>query len=177
LKYVEFSQPGMNLSFRHLAATTTGFTFGLIVLGVYTGAIGADLSCARAWPFCDGWLGLFPATWPSFVEWFHRLVALVTGLLIVGLAYAAWRGDYDRRIQYAIGLALVFLPVQVFLGANTVLGFLPISPPISQTLHHATAKLMFGGLVAATTLSYILPGDGKTVRTDATSASAAGADD
>ncbi|PSQ32840.1 cytochrome AA3 biosynthesis protein [Halobacteriales archaeon SW_10_68_16] len=168
----------MNLSFRHLAATTTGFTFGLIVLGVYTGAIGADLACAAAWPFCDGWLGLFPATWPSFVEWFHRFVALVTGLLIAGMAVAAWRGGYDRRIRYASGVALVFLPIQVVLGATTVLGFVPVSPPVTQTLHHATAKLIFGALVVATTLSYALPDDGRTATTDGTTTrTAAGADD
>jgi cytochrome c oxidase assembly protein subunit 15 len=166
------------MDFRHLAATTTVLAFALIVIGVYTGAIGADLACAAAWPFCDGWLGLFPANWPSFVEWFHRLVALVTGLGIAGMTWIAWRGDYDRRIKYATLIALAFLPFQVILGANTVLGFFPITPPVSQTLHHATAKIIFGALVAATILSYVLPRNGKgTTAADAATPEVASADD
>jgi cytochrome c oxidase assembly protein subunit 15 len=136
----------MGLRFRDLAATTTGLTFALILLGVYTGAVGAGLSCAGRWPLCDGWMGLFPATWPSFVEWFHRLVAMVTGFLILGTAVKAWRHDHSRRIRHASTLALGLLPVQILLGGNTVLNF----GAEATLMHHAAAQLIFGALVATT---------------------------
>src|SRR6056297_4285572 len=113
----------MRYRFRHLAAVTTGFTFALILLGVYTGAAGAGLSCGAKWPLCDGWMGLFPANWASFVEWFHRLVAMITGFAILGSTIAAWRGDYSSRIKYATAVATVVLPVQILLGANTIINF------------------------------------------------------
>ncbi|MXR50050.1 cytochrome AA3 biosynthesis protein [Halovenus sp. WSH3] len=132
-----------------MAATTVG-TFGLILLGVYTGKIGAGLTCAGRWPFCDGWLGLFPATWPSFVEWFHRLVAMVVGFMILGAGLIAWRGEYDTRITYALGVAVVMLPLQILFGANTVLNF----GITASMLHQTAAQLIFASLVYATALSF-----------------------
>ena len=95
----------MTTRFRQLLTATTALTFGLILLGVYTGAIGAGLTCGARWPLCDGWMGLFPANWASFVEWFHRLVAMITGFAILGSTIAAWRGDYSSRIKYATAVA------------------------------------------------------------------------
>ncbi len=140
----------MRVRFRHLATVTTGLTFGLILLGVYTGAVGAGLTCAGRWPFCDGVLGLFPANWLSFIEWFHRLVAVITGLFILGTAVSAWRRGLDDRIRYATAIAAVVLPVQILLGANTIFNF----GVWSQIYHHAAAQVIFGALVVATTIAY-----------------------
>lgn len=159
----------MNFRFRHLAAVTTGITFGLILLGVYTGAIGAGLTCAGRWPFCDGWLGLFPANWTSFVEWFHRLVAMITGFFILGTAYAAWNGDHSRRIVLSTVLATAVLPVQVLLGANTIFNF----GVAAQILHHAAAQIILIALVAATAWAYEEgPGSADVARTTETTADA-----
>ena len=140
----------MRFPFRHYLAVTTIGTLALILLGVYTGKIGAGLTCAGRWPFCDGWMGLFPATWPSFVEWFHRLVAMVVGFMILGAGLVSWRGEYDRRIKYALGVAIVMLPLQILFGANTVLNF----GVMASMLHQTAAQLIFGSLVFATTLAY-----------------------
>ena len=140
--------------FRHLAAATTGMTFTLILLGVYTAAAGAGLSCGARWPLCNGAVfGLFPANWPSFIEWFHRLVAMVTGFMILGTTYAAWRYREESRLTRASGLALVVLPVQVVLGGLTVTRYtIPI-----QVAHHATALVIFAALVATTVWAYETP--------------------
>jgi cytochrome c oxidase assembly protein subunit 15 len=140
----------MNFRFRHLAATSAGLAFVLILLGVYTGASGAGLACAGRWPFCDGFLGLFPANWPSFVEWFHRFVAMVTGFVILGTAVAAYRGDHERRIFHATAVAVVVLPVQILLGANTIFNF----GIWAQVLHHGAAQVIFGALVVAAAWAY-----------------------
>jgi len=140
----------MRLRFRHLAATAAALSFVLILLGVYTGAAGAGLACAGRWPFCDGFLGLFPANWPSFVEWFHRLVAMITGFVILGTAWAAYRGDHDRRILVATVVAVAILPVQILLGANTIFNF----GVWAQVFHHGAAQLIFGALVTAAAWAY-----------------------
>jgi cytochrome c oxidase assembly protein subunit 15 len=140
----------MTTRFRRLLTATTALTFGLILLGVYTGAIGAGLTCKARWPLCDGWMGLFPANWASFVEWFHRLVAMITGFGIIGSTVAAWRGDYSTRIRYATAVATVVLPVQILLGANTIFNF----GATAQVLHHAAALTILTALVAATAWSF-----------------------
>jgi len=145
----------MRVAFRHYLAVTTVSTFLLILLGVYTGKIGAGLACEGRWPFCDGWLGLFPANWPSFVEWFHRLVAMIVGFMILGAAAVAWRYDHDRLLKYATTLAVVLLPVQILFGANTVLNF----GLTASMMHQVAAQLIFASLVVATTVAYVRAGD------------------
>ena len=153
----------MKFRFRHLALVTTGLTFALILLGVYTGAKGAGLTCAGRWPFCDGWLGLFPAHLASFIEWFHRFVAMITGFFILETTYAAWRDDHERRILLAAVVATVVLPAQILLGANTIFNF----GVWAQVLHHAAALAILVALVVATTWAY----DERDAPTDVASAS------
>ena len=140
----------MNIPLRHYLGVTTASTLFLILLGVYTGKIGAGLACEGRWPLCDGWLGLFPAHWPSFVEWFHRLVAMVVGFMIIGAAILAFYRNYNRYVRYPLALAVLLLPVQILLGANTVFNF----GIWSNVLHHGAAQLIFGALVAAAAWAY-----------------------
>jgi cytochrome c oxidase assembly protein subunit 15 len=138
------------LRFGQLAAGTTGMTLLLMLLGVLTAATGTGLSCQAQWPFCDG--GLFPATVASVPEWAHRVWAMLTGFLILGVAAWAWYPERRPvRQRYAAGLAAALLPAQVFLGAVTVTfsGRIPggYSVPV-QTAHFGTALLIFGALAA-----------------------------
>lgn len=136
------------LHFKHLAAATSLGTFVLILLGVYTGATGSGLACSAQWPLCDN--GLLPQSLPSFIEWLHRLIAMLVGFMILGLAYGGWRGYEDRRIRVAVTVALVSLPVQVLLGRGTVVQY----TPEVQTAHHAVALVIFSAVLAATLWIY-----------------------
>ena len=137
-------------SFRRYALFTTALTGLLMALGVYTAASGAGLACAQQWPLCDN--GLFPQSVPSFIEWFHRLVAMVTGFVIVGMVAWAWRSREKRTAWYATA-ALVLLPLQISLGAVTVTlnGAIPggYSVP-TQAAHLLTAFTIFAFLALST---------------------------
>lgn len=139
------------LTFRRFAGFTTGLTLSLIALGVYTAATGSGLACAQQWPLCDG--GVLPQSLPSFIEWSHRLVAMITGWFIVATAVWAWRGDESLRTRAFATLAAVLLPLQIGIGAVTVTlnGLLPggYSTP-TQAAHLAVALLIFGSLTLAT---------------------------
>ncbi len=132
---------------RYLAGATAGLTFLLILLGRYTALTGAGLACQAQWPLCSG--GTLPQTLPDFVEWSHRLVAMVAGFAVLGVAYGVWRTYDATRIRAASGLALLLLPVQVLLGRETVVTF--VENVI--LLHLATGILIFGALVATTVLA------------------------
>lgn len=143
----------MGRRFRTVIAGTTALTVLLVLLGVYTAASGSGLACAQRWPLCDGAvLGLFPATWPSFVEWSHRLVAMITGLAIVGTAVAAWRAREELRIRAATSLAVALLPLQILLGAETVWRY----STTSRAAHFLTALGIVVLLTAAT--AWAIPG-------------------
>jgi cytochrome c oxidase assembly protein subunit 15 len=133
--------------FRSLAALSAALTFVLVLLGVYTAAAGAGLTCEARWPLCDGAVfGLFPANWGSFIEWFHRLVAMITGFVILGTTVAAFRRGRSRRVQAALAVATLFLPAQIVLGALTVTEY----EWLILTAHFVTAMTIFTGVVLAT---------------------------
>jgi len=139
------------LSFRHYLAGTTALTGILMLLGVYTAAAGAGLTCAQRWPLCDGAVfGLFPADWMSFIEWFHRLVAMVTGFVILGATGHAWRAGLSRRVRGALSVATVLLPAQIVLGALTVTEY----EWVILTAHFSTATVIYAGVALATGWSY-----------------------
>jgi cytochrome c oxidase assembly protein subunit 15 len=136
---------------RRLAGASAGLTFVLVLLGVYTAADGAGLTCAGRWPLCDGAVfGLFPANVPSFVEWFHRLWAMVTGLVVVAATVSAFRSGAPRRLRYALGVATLVLPTQIALGALTVTRY----ELLVLLAHFFTAFTIFTLLVTAAAWAY-----------------------
>ncbi|RCU47788.1 cytochrome oxidase assembly protein [Haloplanus salinus] len=135
------------VTFPRFAAFTTGLTLTLVMLGVYTAATGSGLACSAQWPLCDN--GLLPQTIPSFIEWFHRLVAMITGWFIIGTAIWSWRRP-ETGTRLTATLATLLLPLQISIGAVTVTlnGMLPTgySAP-TQGAHLAVALTIFSLLV------------------------------
>ena len=81
-------------STRTLARTALGTTLFLIMLGGYTRGSGSGYGCADRWPLCENGLlgGLLPRLeYHMVIEWTHRWVAAIVGLLIVATAWRAWR--------------------------------------------------------------------------------------
>ena len=165
------------MELRRLAAGTSGLTFLLLLVGIYTKEVGADLTCGMNWPLCDGAVfGLFPANLPSFIEWFHRLLALVVGLLIVYTVVRLYRErGGGSRITKAAVLALVLLPIQALLGALTVLktqvfggGTHVLVEGLISVAHFGTGVALFTALVAATLWAYedAAPGGPRTASGD-----------
>jgi len=139
------SDGGWGVSFHQFAAATAALTFGLLLLGIYTAVAGAGLTCAGRWPFCDGYLGLFPANWPSFIEWFHRFVAMLVGFLVFGQTVAAWRLDRSKAVRWSTTAALALLPTQIILGGLTVLEY----QVVILTAHFLFGVAIFALLAAA----------------------------
>ncbi|WP_338904445.1 COX15/CtaA family protein [Salinibaculum marinum] len=132
-----------------------------MVLGAYTSAIGAGLSCPD-WPTCYGtWVPFLhsgvvadaPYTAVQiFAEWVHRGLAFALGFLILGTVIAAWRWQRDRRLVVgAATLAVALLPLQVYLGRLTVTELLQ---PVVVTGHLSVALLILLALSTATVGSW-----------------------
>ena len=149
------------VAYHHLAAGTLVGTYAVMILGAYTSAIGAGLSCPD-WPACYG--TVVPFLHPEimadspysalqiFAEWAHRGLAMVVGLLIVSTALLAWR---TRRRPLVVGSAVaaaLLLPLQVVLGGLTVTELLE---PAIVTSHLATATLILVALTTTTVVSWV----------------------
>src|SRR6266511_566950 len=93
--------------FEHLAGLTILMTYGLIVLGGAVRATDSGTACPD-WPLCHG--QLLPR-WDGhvLVEYSHRLVASIVGVLIFATAIWAWRRNRDDSFVRGAALLVVIL--------------------------------------------------------------------
>ena len=132
--------------FQRLAAATVAATFLLVVIGVVVRATDSGLACPH-WPGCfEGqFLPSLDAGFNVWIEWIHRTVAALIGLLIVGMAALALIDHRDQRSIVMPSMAAVLLVgFQAWLGRETVrLG----NTGESVTAHLAAAMALVGLLV------------------------------
>ena len=112
--------------FRRLALSTGILTFLLIIVGGVVRVSDSGLGCGPAgsgfhgWPLCDGdvlpGLDLY-----TVIEYTHRAMASVVGVLMLLLAVLAWRRYRAHRgLVRASSAAAVLVIAQGLLGAATV---------------------------------------------------------
>ena len=93
---------GSAVALRRLALATIVATFVLVIVGGIVRVSDSGLGCGPAgsgfhgWPFCNG--DVVPGVdLNSIVEYTHRAVAGIVGLMMVALAVLAWRRQRARK--------------------------------------------------------------------------------
>ncbi len=122
-------------------------TLGLMALGSATRVMNAGLACPD-WPLCYG--TLVPHQQMNlqvFLEWFHRLVASVIGLLSILLVGLSWwyRHILPKWQPWATTFAFGLVIIQGLLGGLTVTQLLRFD---IVTAHLGTGLLFFSTLLA-----------------------------
>jgi heme o synthase len=137
--------------FQKLAAVTVATTLLLVTIGVIVRATDSGLGCPD-WPLCKGQLIPAFGDLKAWLEWIHRDIAAILGILILGLPILAWRDHRDRRSLLWLGIVAVLLVgFQAWLGEETVrLG----NSGESVTAHLASAMALLGLLVYILARSY-----------------------
>ena len=114
------------LSTRRLSWLAVIATLILVAIGGFTRGSGSGYGCADRWPLCEnGRLGgLLPrADYHMIVEWTHRWVASLVGILAVSTAVTAWRRHRDEPMIVAPAIGAVFtIGVQAWVGRLVVKG-------------------------------------------------------
>ena len=138
--------------YRRLIVWTAVATFALILVGGVVRVSDSGLGCGpegsgfNGWPFCNG--DVVPGVdLNSIVEYTHRALAGVVGVLILVLAVQAWRRYRAYRpLVWAAAAALVLVVAQGALGGATV------EEGLEETLvaaHLGLAMLLLGVLIYA----------------------------
>ncbi len=135
--------PGWMRGFARLAIVTAVLVYVQLVLGATMRHLGAGLAIAE-FPLVDG--GLWPQTWNTHVaiHYFHRIGAAAVALMILAAAARALQSPV-RLVRVPAYVLLVALPVQVWLGAATVLSQKAVAP---TTAHVATGAIILAASVA-----------------------------
>lgn len=117
---------GADRVYRRLALATIVMTFLLVIIGGIVRVSDSGLGCGPAnsgfhgWPFCNGAVipGLDVNT---IIEYSHRTVAGIVGLMMIALAVLAWRRYRGNRALVRTTIAAALLVIaQGLLGAATV---------------------------------------------------------
>ena len=117
---------GADRAYRRLALATIVMTFLLVIVGGIVRVSESGLGCGPAgsglhgWPFCNG--DVVPGLdLNSVIEYSHRALAGIVGLMMAALAVTAWRRYRAQRalVQTATAAA-VLVVAQALLGAATV---------------------------------------------------------
>ena len=117
---------GADRAYRRLALATIVMTFLLVIIGGIVRVSDSGLGCGPAnsgfhgWPFCNG--DLLPGLdLNTIIEYSHRTVAGIVGLMAIALAVLAWRRQRENRALVRTTIAAVVLVIaQGLLGAATV---------------------------------------------------------
>jgi heme a synthase len=137
-------------SFRKLALASTAATLLLVAVGGLVRATGSGLGCGDDWPDCNGQLIPVLNARPVIIEWSHRAIAMVVGILVVLLVVRAFAEHRGRpAIIKASIAALVLVVFQALLGRVVVKEELEVLLVMG---HLTTAMLFLGVLIAIVVL-------------------------
>ncbi|MDI3341113.1 MAG: heme A synthase [Sphaerobacter sp.] len=140
---------------RWLAAAATVGMFLVLIAGATVTNTGSGEGCGRSWPFCHGRV-LPPLTVESIIEYSHRLVTGIEGILIAALAIGAWRGWRQRReVRILVPTMVSFLLLQAGLGAWAVV--YGQSPP-TMALHFGVSLTAFASVLLLAAFLYEVDG-------------------
>ena len=131
--------PPSTTRFQKLTLITLATTFLLVAVGGIVRGTGSGLGCPD-WPLCYDQLFAPSGNFGAWIEWTHRAIAAVIGVLVLGIAYLAIRHFRDRRSILWPSLAAIALT-----GFQAVLGKITVetgNSGESVTAHLATAMLL-----------------------------------
>jgi protoheme IX farnesyltransferase len=141
---------GASQRFTIVAAFGAVTTYALLLFGSNVTAADAALVFPD-WPLMGGTL-FPPLTDVTTAHVLHRWVAVVVGLIVVGIAVVAWRTQRTHRPIVALAaLAGILFPIQAVIGGLQVLTRLDAW---TQTLHLALGAGIWAAMAGLVVVSY-----------------------
>jgi len=142
-------------TFTRIAVLSAATAYVTLVLGSYISGTDASLACS-GWPLCNG--SLVPGGDSAVgLHYLHRLVAGMLGVLLLALAYTAYEERRRQPLLLALaGFAVAAWVAQALVGAANIWTDLAAGVVVA---HLALAAMLWCVLVAASALSYYLPGE------------------
>lgn len=136
---------------RRLSVAATIGMFLVVLMGATVTNTGSGEGCGRSWPLCNG--EFVPSyAFETAVEYSHRLVTSIEGVLIAGVAIGAIRLRRGRRdIKVYVGIMVFTLLLQSGLGASAVMW--PQSPTI-MAMHFGISLICLASVFLLTRVFY-----------------------
>jgi len=111
-----------NRRFTLYALLVLAFNLLVILWGDVVQVTGSGDGCGAYWPTCNGAALPMAPSWTTFIEYFHRITSMGSGLLIIGLVVWGFRAfPKGSLVRFTALMSLVFVIVEGLLGASLVL--------------------------------------------------------
>src|SRR5262252_6596497 len=135
---------------RRLFLLAAIFAYLQIALGGIVRVSGSGLGCPD-WPLCHG-RPYPPANLSSIIEYSHRTVGAITGVLIIAAVVGAWVVFRNRRpiVAWMATASLAGVAVEGGLGGVVVVSELT---PWLVAIHLGLAMIILGSLIATAVLA------------------------
>lgn len=133
----------MQTAVRRLSVATTIGMFLVLMMGATVTSTGSGEGCGQSWPLCHGqFIPEFAVA--TAIEYSHRIVTGIVGLMIAALSAGAW-WYWRHRIEIVIlvPVMIAFLLLQSGLGAAAVL--YPRTPAV-MALHFGISLISFASV-------------------------------
>jgi heme a synthase len=126
-----------------LAVVATLIMFGVMIGGSLVTKTESALGCGNDWPLCNGkWVPEY--TLESLIEYMHRFVTGIAGIVVGVFSVLAWRHYRgNREVRNLAIFGLFFIVVESILGASAVIW--PQSSGV-LALHFGFSLLAFTGV-------------------------------
>ncbi|MED1874430.1 COX15/CtaA family protein [Brevibacillus borstelensis] len=126
------------------AIASTIITFMVMIGGSLVTKTDSGLGCGNDWPLCNGrWVPEY--TLESMIEYMHRFVTGMTGIIVGIFSILAWRRyPRNREVRGLVMFSMFFLILESFLGASAVIW--PQSSAV-MALHFGFSLLAFSGVL------------------------------
>ncbi len=134
--------------YRRLLVLGSITTFLLIIVGGVVRITGSGLGCPD-WPLCHGQV-IPPLRFDAWMEFSHRVVALVTSGLLLFISAVAWRRraqDSDPWVRIPPLLLPLLLVPQALLGAIIVWYEMPADASPGVMIHLAAAMIILACMI------------------------------
>ena len=137
-------------AFRVLTLTTVAGILTVVAAGGVVRLTGSGLGCPD-WPLCHG--SVVPsADTQTLIEYSHRLVASVVGVLVLATAVIVWRSyRWQPWLLVPATLGIILLVIQVLLGGVTVMN--ELSPGL-VVAHLAVAEALMASMLVVCLVSF-----------------------
>lgn len=151
----------MGRGLKGLAISAVVGMFLVQLMGALVTKSGSAEGCGSSWPLCDGKL-LPAANIHSYIEYSHRAVSGIVGILVVVMAVQMWRKYAHRRDVRALAFTgVLFIVIQSLLGAAAVMW---PQPKTVLALHFGISLTAFSAVLLPTIIAFQLE-KGDTHRT------------
>jgi cytochrome c oxidase assembly protein subunit 15 len=114
------TRPAVSQGMGRVALLASAGTLVLMLLGAYIAVADYALACS-GWPLCNGEIYPSSDVTSTHVNFSHRFIAALLGLVILRLAWLAWSKRHQSPLAFSLALGAVALyATQVMIGAANI---------------------------------------------------------